>query len=107
MKNDITTADTGISLRMSICLPADLLDDQDREVPAVERRQRHQVHETDEHRHERQEVQDGAPVPGRSGLTHRLSDADHARRILGPRFASVNNSVNTRPIPDGPNTRVI
>ena len=74
-------------------------------MPAVERRQRHEVRQTDEHRHERQEVQDGAPVARPSP-----SDRPPGRsrpRSSGPACsacASVNNSVNTRPIPEGPKT---
>ena len=46
---------------MSIVCPRIFSIEQHRQVSAVERRQRQQVHEPDEHGDEREEVQDTAP----------------------------------------------
>ena len=91
---------------MSTAATRHLLVARPRQVPAVERRQRHEVDQTDEDRHEREEVEDRRPS--------RLVDDVAPTCWLIPttlvascwsRGASLVRSVTIRPIPWGPNTR--
>ena len=53
-------------------------------MPSVERRQRHEVDEPDEHGDESEDVEDRGPVAGRGRDADLLADADDAGGVVGP-----------------------
>ena len=93
---------------MSTGLPRIFSIGEDREVAAVERRQRQQVQQPDEHGDERQEDRMRRPSPGRA--RRRRPAWPMPTTLSGPASvarASVNSNVKTRPIPCGPKSRAI
>ena len=70
-----------------------LLDEQDREVPTIERWERDQVDDADEERHVREDPEERGPVPGRADRADLLADADDRRDVALVPWSAVEQQV--------------